>query len=35
MVKELKDIAFVISVFDKFEREGLITWRQKDSILII
>ena len=33
--KELKDIAFVISVFDKFEREGLITWRQKDKILII
>ena len=35
MFKELKDIAFVISVFDKFEREGLITWRQKDKILII
>lgn len=33
--KELKDIAFVISVFDKFERIGLITWRQKDKILII
>ena len=33
--KELKDIAFVISVFDKFERVGLITWRQKDKILII
>ena len=35
MFKELKDIAFVISVFDKFERGGLITWRQKDKILII
>lgn len=35
MFKELKDIAFVISVFDKFERIGLITWRQKDKILII
>ena len=35
MFKELKDIAFVISVFDKFERVGLITWRQKDKILII
>ena len=35
MFKDLKDIAFVISVFDKFEREGLITWRQKDKILII
>ena len=35
MFKELKDIAFVISIFDKFEREGLITWRQKDKILII
>ena len=35
MFKELKDIAFVISVFDKFERTGLITWRQKDKILII
>ena len=35
MFKELKDIAFVISVFDKFERIGLITWRKKDKILII
>ena len=35
MFKDLKDIAFVISVFDKFERIGLITWRQKDKILII
>ena len=35
MFKELKDIAFVISVFDKLERIGLITWRQKDKILII
>ena len=35
MFKDLKDIAFVISVFDKFERIGLITWRQKDNILII
>ena len=35
MFKELKDIAFVISVFDKFERIGLITWRQKDKILIV
>ena len=35
MFKELKDIAFVISVFDKFEQRGLITWRQKDKILII
>ena len=35
MYKDLKDIAFVISVFDKFERIGLITWRQKDNILII
>ena len=35
MFKELKDIAFVISVFDKFERIGFITWRQKDKILII
>ena len=35
MFKELKDIAFVISVFDKFERIGLITWRHKDKILII
>ena len=35
MFKELKEIAFIISVFDKFEREGLITWRQKDKILII
>ena len=35
MFKDLKDIAFVISVFDKFERTGLITWRQKDKILII
>lgn len=35
MFKELKEIAFIISVFDKFERKGLITWRQKDKILII
>ena len=35
MFKELKDIAFVISAFDKFDRIGLITWRQKDKILII
>ena len=35
MFKDLKDIAFVISVFGKFERIGLITWRQKDKILII
>ena len=35
MFKDLKDIAFVISVFDKFERIGLITWRQKDKILIV
>ena len=35
MCKYLKDMAFVISVFDKFERTGLITWRQKDKILII
>ena len=35
MFKDLKDIVFVISVFDKFERTGLITWRQKDKILII
>ena len=35
MFEDLKDIAFVISVFDKFERIGLITWRQKDKILII
>ena len=35
MFKELNDIAFVISAFDKFERKGLITWRQKDKILII
>ena len=34
-VKELKEIAFVISSFDKFERTGMITWRQKDKILII
>ena len=34
-VKELKEIAFVISAFDKFERIGLIIWRQKDKILII
>ena len=33
--KDLKDIAFVISVFDKFERAELITWRQKDKIFII
>lgn len=35
MSRELKEIAFIISVFDRFERKGLITWRQKDKILII